>query len=62
MSNAKFYFYDNFLIVKSEDGIERIPYNKILFIKEGKTNFAFAIKSRSFIIEKSKIDDKFYIF
>lgn len=62
IANAKFYFYDNFLIIKSEDNIERIPYNKILFIKEGKINFAFAIKSRSFIIEKSKIDDKFYKF
>lgn len=62
MTNAKFNFYDNFLIINSKDSIEKIPYNKLLFIKENKINFIFATKTRSFIIEKNKIDDKFYIF
>ncbi len=62
MSNAKFYFYDNFLIIKSDNSLEQTPYNKILLFKEGKTIFSFATKSRSFIIEKNKIDDKFYNF
>lgn len=62
MSNAKFYFYDNFLIIKSDNSIEQTSYNKILLFKEGKTNFSVATKSRAFIIEKNKIDDKFYNF
>lgn len=62
MSNAKFYFYDNFLIAKSENSIEKVPYNKILFIKEKKLNFLFSTKLRAFIIQKSKIDDNFYDF
>lgn len=59
MSNSKFYFYNNFLIIESEDCLEKIPYNKILFIKEGKTRFYFSTKSKSFVIEKDKINSKF---
>lgn len=62
MSNAKFYFYDNFLIAKSENSIEKVPYNNILFIKEKKSTIVIATKLRTFIIQKSKIDDKFYDF
>ncbi len=62
ISNVKFYFYDNFLIIISKDTIERIPYNKIILIRETNLGFILSIKSEPFVIKKSKIDDKFYNF
>lgn len=61
-SSAVFYFYDDFFIVKSDNSIEKVPYNKIIIFKEYKSHFAIGAKSRGFFIEKDKIDDKFYNF